>query len=119
MLILRDQQIQAFRDGLRRTYHRGLVEKLQQTPALANLPEPELEALLKTGLELAGRYDLFADEHIIRLTVMLARWGMDFESHVDPGGVRSILRDPHREATDKLNLIEGGRVTSSEQGESS
>lgn len=110
MLIIRNEQIQAFSQVSLRKFELRMVDHVRQRyPAqTANRPEPELAELVRRITAKALGYKVETEDDLRRYIEYAMIYGEDMDSSADQPWIGQILRQPDWSGTKKMDRIDDG-----------
>lgn len=108
MLIIRDEQMEAFRPVLRERFCRGVLAELRAADPdpLAGMDDAEALERVAWAVALAEAQGFFVPEHVRRFARLAAAWGPGFEERAELAGVVEALNDPELAGLPKLERLE-------------
>jgi hypothetical protein len=107
MLIIRDQQMDAFEAHARRQLEAKILARLRQfyPTRCEALGEPAVVASIKAALERADTYDIAAPDALVLYVELTYHLGRDFDVDAALLWAGEILRDAHFDADAKVEVL--------------
>lgn len=106
MLIIRDEQMAAFRQHRVEQFTRRLEASLKRLrPDLAATPPETLEAFIRAGMERARIAGVYLPEDLIGLFAYFGQHGLEFGHTESTAWAAPILDDPHASGSEKLERL--------------
>jgi hypothetical protein len=108
MLVIRSQQMDAFRESSQTAFVERLAARLRRGVAdrVSSLSAPELHAFVRRGIARAAELGIRIEWDVCRFVTYRARWGEDFEDRTATAWAGAILQDADLNGTAKMDLID-------------
>jgi hypothetical protein len=109
MLVIRDAQLQVFRDHSLQRFERRLKEHVQEALAAAGISftEEVLQDQIVLGMKSARELGLIAERDVARYITIVCSVLAGFTTEPLPKPALHVLRAPNQEPREKLDRFEG------------
>ena len=108
MLVIRDDQIEAFDESMLRNFKNRMVSHLREAcpEETSDMSEEELRALIQGGIDKAESYEIFEDDDVRRFLEYMLILNPDFDQDSSFPEIQEILNDEEMDGTEKMDEID-------------
>jgi len=108
MLVIRDDQIQAFDESMLRSFKNRMFSHLRKVcpEETSNMSEEELRSLIQGGIVKAESYEIFEDDDVRRFLEYTLILKPDFDQDSSFPEIQEILNDEEMDGTEKMDEID-------------
>jgi glucose-6-phosphate 1-dehydrogenase len=108
MLVIRDDQIEAFDESMLRNFRNHMVSHLRRVcpEEASDMSDEELRALIQGGIDKAESYEILEDEDVRRFVEYMLILNPDFDQDSSFPKIQEILNDEEMDGTEKMDEID-------------
>ena len=108
MLVIRNDQIEAFDESMLRSFKNRMVSHLRTAcpEETSDMSEEELRALIQGGIDKAESYEIFEDDDVRRFLEYMLILNPDFDQDSSFPEIQEILNDEEMDGTEKMDEID-------------
>jgi hypothetical protein len=108
MLVIRDEQMEALRQYMLRSFQNRMVSHLRTDfpEETSEMSDEELQTLVQTGMDKAESYGIVYEDDIQRFLDYMLIHGPDFDQDDSHPEVQAILRDEEMDGEEKMDEID-------------
>ena len=108
MLVIRDDQIEAFDESMLRNFKNRMVSHLRTAcpQETSDMSEEELRALIQGGIDKAESYEIFEDDDVRRFLEYMLILNPDFDQDSSFPEIQEILNDEEMDGTEKMDEVD-------------
>lgn len=108
MLVIRDDQIEAFDESMLRSFKNRMVSHLRTAcpKETSGISDEELRALIQEGIDKAESYEIFEDNDVRRFLEYMSILNPDFDQNSSFPEILEILNHEEMDGTEKMDEID-------------
>ena len=108
MLVIRDDQIEAFDESMLRSFKNRMVSHLREAcpEETSDMSDEELRALIQGGIDRAESYQIFEDDDVRRFLEYVLILSPDFDQDSSFPQIQEILNHEEMDGTEKMDEID-------------
>ncbi len=108
MLVIRDDQIEAFDESMLRSFKNRMFSHLREAcpEETSRMSDGELRALIQGGIDKAESYEIFEDNDLRRFLEYMLILNPDFDQDSSFPEIQEILNHEEMDGTEKMDEID-------------
>lgn len=108
MLIIRNEQMEALSEYMVEYFVDEALLHLRTSfsEQTKDVTDADLRAMIHTGIDNAGAYDITIEEDVMRYLELMITYGADFDTNPDTAWAEEILNKEDSRGTEKIMLID-------------